>query len=210
MQAKQGGSEVLVEGHDLSTSTRTPLTRMKNLSFAILLLILVVSVTPVVSSAQSEVDCNPIQGTEICIQEVELSKTTVDAGNRTEISLTVHNAGNRTGDAAILIGIRQPGGGYDHYRVEEIHNLEAGDSQTVMIPLPFTTPAGVHELNVMVFDQAEQHLYDGTGYYQKIIVEKNQSSVNPVSWFISLGSVAHAALAILALIIFALTGRFVW
>ena len=183
---------------------------MKRAFLAILFLLLAVSVIPVLSTAQSEVDCNPIQETEICIQEATLSKTTVDVGNRTRISLTVHNAGNQTGDAAILLGIRQPEGGYDHYRVEEIHNLESGSTQTVSIPLPFSEPTGVHELNLMVFDQAEQHLYDATGYYQKVTVEKNQSSFDPISWFISLGSVVQAVLAIIALAIFILTGKFVW
>lgn len=177
---------------------------------SILLLLLAVLIFPAVSVAQSEVKCNPIQETEICIQEVSLSKTAVDVGNRTEISLMVQNAGKQTGDAAILLGIKQPEGGYDHYRVEEIHNLEPGSTQTVSIPLPFGEPIGVHELNVMVFDQAEQHLYDATGYYQKVTVEKNQSSFDLVDWFVSLGTVAHAALAIIALAVFVLTGKFVW
>ena len=206
----RNGAGVNLEGHYLSTCTIVRQSRMEKPYLAILLLILSVWVIPTVSAAQSEVECNPIQETEICIQEVNLSKTTVDVGNRTEISLTVHNAGNRTGDTAILLGIRQPEGGYDHYRVEEVHNLGAGSTQTVSIPLPFGEPAGVHELNVMVFDQSEQHLYDATGYYQKVTVEKSQSSFDPVGWFISLGSVAQAALAIIALAIFILTGKFVW
>ena len=184
--------------------------RMEKPHLAILFLFLAVSIFPAVSVAQSAVECNSIQETEICIQEISLSKTTVDVGNRTKITLTVHNAGNRTGDAAVLLGIRQPEEGYDHYRIEEVHNLEPGSTQTVSIPLPFGEPAGVHELNVMVFDQAEQHLYDATGYYQKVTVEKNQSSFDPVGWFVSLGSVAQAALAIIALAIFVLTGKFVW
>jgi hypothetical protein len=178
--------------------------------FAILCFLLAVSVVPAVSAAQSEVRCNSIQETEICIQEVSLSKTTVDIGNRTDISLTVYNAGNQTGDATVLLGIRQPEGGYDHYRVEEIHNLESESSQTVSIPLPFGEPTGVHELNIMVFDQAEQHLYDATGYYQKVTVEKKQTSIDLIDWFISLGYVAQAALAIIALFMFVLTGKFVW
>jgi len=183
---------------------------MKKPHFVIFFLILGASVVPAMAAAQTEVECNSIQETEICIQEATVSKDTVKVGNRTEISLTVHNAGNRTGDAAILLGIRQPEGGYDHYRVEEVHNLESSDTQTVSVQVPFGEPAGIHELNVMVFDQPEQHLYDATGYYQKVTVEQNQSSIDPVGWFISLGSVAKAALAIIALTIFVLTGRFVW
>lgn len=183
---------------------------MGKLHFLFIGLLLAMATFPMISDAQSEGQCNPIQETEICIQDVSLSRTTVDIGNRTTITLTVHNAGNRTGDAAVLLGIRQPEGGYDHYRVEEIHNLEPDSTQTVTIPLPFGEPAGVHELNVMVFDQAEQHLYDATGYYQKVTVERNQSSFDPVGWFVSLGSVAQAALAIIALLIFILTGKFVW
>ena len=182
---------------------------MTNRYFTILLLLLIVSFIPATTAAQSEAECNPIQETEICIQEVNLSKTTVEVGNRTELSLSVQNAGNQTGDAAVLLGIRQPEGGYDHYRVEEIHNLESGDTQTVTIPLPFSEPVGVHELNVMIFDQVEQHLYDSSGYYQKVTVEQGDSSFNPVGWFISLGTIAQSALAIISLIIFVLTGKLV-
>ena len=175
----------------------------------VLLVVVSVSVVPTVSVAQPEVHCDPIQETEICIQDSSLSKTTIDAGNYTQLTLTVRNVGNQTGDAAVLVGIRQPDGRYDHYRVEEIDNLEANDTQSVSIPIPFGEPAGVHELNVMVFDQAEQHLYDSTGYYQKIIVEQSSSSIDPVGWFISLGNVAKAALMIIALAVFLVTGRFV-
>jgi uncharacterized membrane protein len=183
---------------------------MGKLHFAILLVFLMVSIFPATSVAQSEIECNPIQGTEICIQNVSLSKTTVDAGNRTRISITVQNAGNETGDAAVLLGVRQPSGQYDHYRVEEIHNLEPGSTQTVSIPVPFGESTGVHELNVMMFDQAEQHLYDATGYYQKVTVESNRSSSDPIGWFINLGAVVQSILAIIALVVFVLTGRFVW
>jgi len=182
---------------------------MKRLYIGLLILALSVSVIPALSVAQSEAECNPIQETEICIQEVSLSKSTVDVGYRTVISLTVHNMGNQTGDAAVLLGIQQPEGGYEYYRVEEIHNLESGDTQTVSMPVPFGEPAGVHELNLMVFDQPEQHLYDATGYYQKVTVENNQSSFDPVGWFISLGALAQAALSIIALSALVLTGRWV-
>mgnify|MGYP006273689055 CR=1 FL=1 len=164
---------------------------MKGLYISLLILALSISVIPAVSVAQSEAECNPIQETEVCIQDVSLSKSTLDVGNRTKITLTVHNVGNQTGDAAVLLEIQQPEGGYEYNRVEEIHNLESGDTQTVSIPIPFGEPTGVHELNLMVFDKPEQHLYDATGYYQKVTVENNQSSFDPVGWFISLGAIAR-------------------
>jgi hypothetical protein len=182
---------------------------MGNHYFIVLFLLLVISFIPATTAAQSGTECNPIQETEICIQEVSLSKTTVDVGNRTEIILKVQNIGNQTGDAAILLGIRQPEGGYDYNRVEEIHNLESGGTQTVSIPLPFSEPVGVHELNVMIFDQAEQHLYDSSGYYQKVTVEQGDSSFDPVGWFISLGTIAQSTLAIISLVFFVLTGKLV-
>lgn len=182
---------------------------MRNGYFTILFLLIVISFIPATTAAQPATECNPIQETEICIQDISLSKTTVDVGNRTEITLTVQNAGNQTGDAAVLLGIRQPENGHDYYRVEEIHNLESGGTQTVSIPLPFGEPVGVHELNVMVFDQAEQHLYDASGYYQKVTVEQSDSSFNPVGWFNSLGTIAQSALAIITLTLFLLTGRLV-
>jgi hypothetical protein len=183
---------------------------MKKPLLLILILIVSVFVVPVSTVAQSETECDPIQETEICIQEVSLSKTTVNVGNNTNIHLTIRNVGSSTGDAAILLGIRQPEGGYDHYRVEEVHNLESGQEQTVSMTVPFGEPAGIHELNIMVFDQAEQHLYDSTGYYHKVSVESKQSSFDIVGWFVSLGNVAYAALAIIALLIFLFSGRFVW
>lgn len=181
---------------------------MRNQHVIIFLLILIIPFISATASAQPETECNPIQETEICIQEVSLSKTTVDVGNSTEITLKVQNAGNQTGDAAVLIGIRQPEGEYDHYRVEEIHNLEPGNTQTVTVGLPIGGSVGVHELNVMVFDQPEQHLYDSSGYYQKITVEDDDRSFDPISWFNSLGTLAQSALAIITLVIFLLTGRF--
>jgi hypothetical protein len=154
---------------------------------------------PAITGAQSETGCNPIQETEICIQEFSLSKTTVDAGNRTEITLKVQNAGSQIGDAVVLLGIQQPEGSYDHRRVEEIHNLESGDIQTVSVPLQVSEPVGVHELNVMLFDQSEQHLYDASGYYQKITVERSENSFDLVGWFKNLGRIAQSAIAIISL-----------
>lgn len=183
---------------------------MTNRYFIILLLLFIVSFIPATTAAQSEAECNPIQETEICIQEVNLSKTTVEAGNRTEMSLSVQNTGNQTGDAVVLLGVRQPEGGYEYRRSEEIHNLESGGSQTVSIPLSFSEPVGVHELNVMIFDQAEQHLYDSSGYYQKVTVEQGNSSFDPVGWFIGLGTIAQSTLAIISLILLALTGKHRW
>ena len=180
---------------------------MTNRYFVILFLLFIVSFIPATTAAQSEAECNPIQETEICIQEVNLSKTTVEAGNRTIMSLSVQNVGNQTGDAIVLLGIRQPEGGYEYHRAEEIHNLESDGTQTVSIPLPFDDPVGVHELNVMVFDQSEQHLYDSSGYYQKVTVEQSNSSFDPVGWFNSLGTIAQSLLAIISLIGLALGVR---
>lgn len=185
---------------------------MKRAYSTILLALLVISVLPVTSGAKSDTGCNPIQETEICIEDVSISETSVEAGNRTDVSLTISNVGNQTGDATVLLGMRQPEGRYDYFKAEEVHNLEPGDTQTVSIPLRMQAgePVGVHELNIMVFDDAEQHLYDATGYYQKITVEEGQGSFNLLSWIEKLGNVAKALLAIIALAIFVVYRKFVW
>lgn len=180
---------------------------MVNLRLLIMSLFLVSAISSL-AGAQAEIQCNPIENVEICIKEVNVSDTTVYPGERTKITLTARNVGNETGDAVVLLGIHQPEGGYDYYKIEEIHNLKPGEAQMLTIPLPWGEPAGVHELNFMLFDQSQQHLYDATGYYQKVVVEKKPFDL--VGWFVGLGTVAQAALAIIALLIFVLTGRFVW
>ncbi len=184
------------------------MTKLRYLLVALLAFSIVV---PAVS-AQSEPQCNPIQETEICIQNVQLSNTTATPGDKIQIQVTVHNSGNETGDAVILLGVHQPEGGYTYMRAEVIHNLAAGQTKTIPIPFGIRKgePVGVHELNFMVMDESQQHLYDASGYYHKVVVEENKSSFDPVGWFISLGSVAQAALAISAFVIFILTGKFVW
>jgi hypothetical protein len=146
-------------------------------------LFLVLSATlPAAAATQSEVRCDPIQEAEICIEEVSLSDSTVDAGSTIEISLTVRNVGDETGDTTILIGVHQPEGGYDYLRADEIHNIEPGKSQSVSLPILLQKgePVGVHEVNIMLFDSSQQHLYDATGYYQKVVVEED--SFNLLQW----------------------------
>lgn len=153
-----------------------------------------------VSAVQSEVDCNAIQETKICIKQVSVSNTTPEVGTQVEISLIVHNSGNQMGDAVVLLGIRQPAGEYTYHRVEEIHNLRPNDTQDATIILKMERPPGVHELNVMVFDEAEEHLYESTGYYQKISVTSKSNNFDLINWFLNLGKLAQAAIAIATLI----------
>lgn len=172
-------------------------------------LILLLATAPM-AAAQDELNCEAIQGTEICIESVDLSKNTVEEGNNAQLILAVKNIGNETGDAEVLLGIHQPAGHYTFQHAETISNVEPGESQPVTIPLRFykDQPVGVHEINVMLFDDSQQHLYDASGYYHKVTVTKD--SFNPVQWFIGLGKIAHAALALIALGIFVVTRKFVW
>lgn len=172
--------------------------------------LLIVTVSSASGLGLAKPQCNPNQGVEICIKDVVISKDTANPGDIIDIKITVGNVGNETGDAVILLGINQPQGGFDYAKAEEIHDLGAGKTRT--IPVPFRIeegePVGVHELNIMLFDRPQQHLYDATGYYQKVVVEKEP--FKPVEWFKRLGIVARAILAIIALFILFLTGRFVW
>lgn len=173
-------------------------------------LILLSSFAVVSVSAQTELRCNSVQDTEVCIEEMSLSKTTVNPGEKLTIDVTLRNVGNETADATILLGIKQPEGGFDYYRAEEVRNLEADQQQTISIPVRMEKgePVGVHEVNVMVFDDSQEHLYDASGYYQKIIVEKGEP-LDPVKAYKELGEIAQATLALISLAILLLTGRWV-
>lgn len=185
---------------------------MKATSILVVVVILLSIGTAPLTSAQEDVSCDPIQDVEICITEFTTPETLTE-GETAQLSLRVQNVGNETGDTAVILSVKQPEGGFTYYLAEEINNLESGESKEVSLPIRFNAdePIGLHEVNVMLLDNSQEHLYDSTGFYNKIIVEENtDNNIDLVGWFKGLGELAWAALAIIAVLIFLFTGRFVW
>lgn len=134
------------------------------------------------SSVQSDVQCNSVQGTEICIEDASFSEGTVVDGETVTVTIELANVGNQTGDAVIIMGTRQPEDGHTYGVLKEVHNLESGEEKTLSLTLPVENngQTGVHHMNFFVFDSGQEHLYDATGYSTTIVIEED--SIDFIKW----------------------------
>lgn len=144
-------------------------------------------------------ECNPKSNTDFCIEDVSISDQQVTQGEEVVFTVTVENVGNETGDAVILLGIQQPEGGYTYAKAKTVHDLSSGETQEVDIPTTTENsgPAGPHDINVMLFDTPQQHLYDATGYYHTVVI--NEDSLDVFKWIAGLNNFARALVAIAAI-----------
>ena len=162
----------------------------------VLALLLIISISPVVVGAQSEAQCDPIQEVEICIEDVSLSQTTTTDGDSLTLNIHLVNVGNVTGDAVVLMGTHQPEGGYTYGILTEVHNLKHGETKDLSLTLPVQNdgPPGVHEVNYMIFDPGQEHLYDATGYSTTLVIE--EESINLIQWLKGLHYTIQIALVV--------------
>lgn len=167
----------------------------------VLALLLILSVSPAIAGAQSDAQCDPVQGVEICINNVSLSETTVTDGSSVTLNIQLVNAGNETGDAVILMGTHQPEGGYTYGVLKEVHNLKPGETKDLSLTLPVQNdgPSGVHEVNFMIFDPGQEHLYDATGYSTTLVIEEN--SVNLIQWLKGLHYTIQISIVVVPLLL---------
>jgi len=167
----------------------------------VLTLILVVSIAiPSVAGAQSQPDCNSLQESEICIVSVDISDRELTQGGSVTLNIELKQVGNQTGDAVIVMGTRQPSGGYTYGLLKKVGNVESGSTKTLKLTLPVESKGkpGVHALNFMVFDESQTHMYDSTGYTNTIVIEED--SLNLLRWFNGLGSVTKSVFYTLSIL----------
>lgn len=155
---------------------------MANFRPLLVALLLVLSISPAVVGAQSETKCSPIQGVEICIENVSLSDSTVTNEDSLKLTIELVNEGNETGDAVIILGTHQPEGEYTYDVLKEVHNLRPGETKELSLTLPVQNDGypGVHEMNFMIFDTGQEHLYDATGYSTTLVIEED--SIDLIKW----------------------------
>ena len=173
-------------------------------------LLLIFALTfPAVGTAQSQVQCSPIQDTEICINDVSLSESTVSDGDSITINIEVINVGDETGDAAILMGTHQPEGGHTYSLLKEVNNIKSGEIKPLSLTLPVENngPTGVHELNFMIFDTSQEHLYDATGYSTTLII--NEDSIDVVRWLKGAHYTVQIGIVVVPIIV-AVVGRWMF
>lgn len=183
---------------------------MPKLQF-LLTLIILLSLNPLSVGAvtQSQPDCNPFKSIEICIKDVTFSETSIEDGESLTVTVTVQNVGNETGDAVLIVGTEQPNGEYTFGSPRKIEHVEPGEVQEVPFtgPVKNQGPLGKHRLNFMLFDDSQQHLYDATGYYKTLIIEKKSFDINLIEWLQGLHYTIQITLGIFALLAAFLGGK---
>jgi len=176
----------------------------------LLLAVLCLSLVIVPVSGQDEVSCDAYQGAEICFINTSISESAVDRGGTVKLKFTARNVGNTTEDAIVLIGVKQPDGGYTYNQVETLNSVEPGQEITSSVRASFEDgTTGVHELNFVLLDGPQEHMFDSTGYYTKLTVEDGDP-FDVVGAFKSLGIVAEAILLVAALVVGVLGGKWIW
>lgn len=150
----------------------------------ILLLVLISSSTLAAGAAQSQNECNPIQEVEICIESVELSSNVVETDEDLTITVVVKNYGEETGGGYLLFGIEQPTGERNFGSPRTIELVEPGEQREITYAGPVRNGGrlGTHQLNLMLFDTSQQHLFDATGYYETLTIRESDNGFNLLSW----------------------------
>lgn len=176
----------------------------------LLLVALCLSLIVVPVSGQDEVSCDAYQGAEICFTNTSVSESVVDRGGTVKLKFTARNVGNATEDAIVLVGVKQPEGGFTYRQVETLNSVEPGEEITSSVRASFEDGStGVHELNFILLDGPQEHMFDSTGYYSKLIVEEAEP-FDVVGAFKNLGIVAEAILLVATLVVGLLGGKWVW
>lgn len=120
--------------------------------------------------AEEQEECNPLGGVDICIQDVDVSDDSIEEDETTEITIELENVGDITGTARIIIGVQRENQQQYHYIGSE--EVSAGDTVTVTDPVRAES-AGLPEINVLVMNTDESHLYDATGYDTVVTVNES-------------------------------------
>lgn len=165
----------------------------------ILFLVLISSSMLAAGSAQSQNECNPLQGVEVCIESVELSSNLVENDEDLTMTVAVKNYGEETGEGYLLLGVEQPTGERDFGSTREVELIEPGEQREITYAGPVNNGErlGTHQLNFMLFDSSQQHLFDATGYYETLTIRESNSGSNFLSWLQGL----HYSIKILGAII---------
>ena len=142
--------------------------RIVVVTLAIILLFSMSSILPV--NAERTEECGPLGGVDICIQDMDASDRSIEEGETTEVIVELENIGDTTGTARVILGVqRESQQMYHHVGSKEV---SAGDSVILTEPLRAETP-GLPQINVLVMNTDESHLYDATGYDTTITVSES-------------------------------------
>ena len=99
---------------------------------------------------------------DFCIDDVSIDTEGLEVGDTTVIEVTITNVGNETSNARIIQGLNHPEG-LDYAKIEDVNNVKSGESVTVSSSAEIIS-TGYREINIMLFNERETHLFDSTGY----------------------------------------------
>jgi hypothetical protein len=173
----------------------------------VLCLILTLTITPTTGLAQDATSCDGQNNAEICITEFSISENIVQRGERVNGVLHIENMGTATGEATIVIAITQPDSPPNYYQIRRV-SLDAEQSKE--IPIPFTTEdstLGEHQVNLLVLDEDENHLYDATGYSRAVVIQEDPLTLGEIAEFIRTSRAAIVIIGALISAIAFLAGR---
>ena len=133
-----------------------------------------------------ESKCNPLGETDFCIEKVTISDDEIQKGETTVLEVEIVNVGSEVSDVRALYSAHDEDS-HVYGRLDDIKKIEAGESTNYTTQLEGET-LGLKEINVMLLNERETHLYDSTGFENSVLVYE-QSESNGLLSFSTIESV---------------------
>lgn len=139
-----------------------------------------------------ESKCNPLGETDFCIEEVTITDDEIQKGETTVLEVEIVNVGSEVSDVRALYSAHDQDS-HVYGRLDDIKKIEAGEKTNYTTRLEGET-LGLKEINVMLLNERETHLYDSTGFENSILVSEQSES----NGFLSVFSTIESVIAVVA------------
>ncbi|WP_459194975.1 hypothetical protein [Halosimplex sp. J119] len=136
-------------------------------------------------------ECRVVNGSQVCVTDLSVSKDPLVAGNSGEVTATIENVGNRTASPVVVLNVVHPGNDTGVFAIGE-PAIEPGASTSVSQPLDANT-TGTHGFQVQLVDRQTRGLYDTSDPVTVEVVDEVPARLG--------GPVDRVEIALLALVV---------
>ena len=138
-------------------------TKRKGEIFSILILFLTIIVlSSTFSGIASAETCDPISGWDFCIDNVDVSSTSVTTGDEVTVDVSVENVGEKLGTVRVALIVEKPDGSTEKINYKKIYDIGVGETGST--ELSYTPPSdaepGEYEARIVVRSAPGEHDFD--------------------------------------------------
>jgi hypothetical protein len=151
-----------------------------------------------------ESECNPLGETDFCIEKVTIADDEIQKGENTVLNVEIVNVGSEVSNVRVLYSAYDEDS-HVYGKLDDIKKIEEGESINYTTQFKGET-LGLKELNVMLLNERETHLYDSTGFENSVLVSQ-QSESNGLLSFSTIESVIAVVAGLITIVAFLIRAR---